>query len=79
MSIKIIREAYAISTGQIGDEFELGSDPETKKPVLVDSLEDACTIARTVSDEAQVPMRVLKLSEVVFMQPRRKLDPETAS
>lgn len=77
--ITIIREQFAISGGEIGDEFDIGRDPDSHAPILVNSTEDACAIARLAANRAKRPMRVLKVVEVAFVQPDRALDPENVS
>lgn len=78
-NITIIRQAYAISLGEIGDAFEIARDGETKQPILLDEIEQATAYAQLAANAAQRPTRVLKVTEAAFIKPQREINPETAS
>jgi hypothetical protein len=76
-TVTIIKQQYAVSLGEIGDEFELGS--RDGQVILVDEIEEATACAQLVANEAQRPTRVLKVSEIAFLRPERQIDLEKAS
>lgn len=69
-TITIIRQQYAVSTGDMGDLFEFASSKETKQPVLFDDISEAAALAQVAANAERRPTRVLKITEVAFLRPQ---------
>lgn len=66
-NLTIVKQQYAISLGEIGDEFELAT--RDGKTILLDDIDVAGDAAQWAADHYKRPTRVLKVSEVSFKRP----------
>lgn len=69
-TMTIIREQYAVSTGDMGDLYEFASHKDTKQPVLFDDIGDAAALAQVAANGERRPMRVVTVAERLFVRPQ---------